>query len=448
MPQAALDQLVATPLPQFPSTLVSSLPQAPASTPPLIPGMANLSLGGMPFFGNPGMLPNQQMSMPMQYGAMGAMSLGPMMDTTRPNAMAALQTGQAQQNAMQSQQEMINSAIRAQYGSQLEQYQQSQKQFADWAKKYEDYQRTVAAQQQQYQQEQQQYQQYQAVLAQQRQQMPQQSPSGATPRRSLMQTATRSESARELALSARERALASRGKALAAREAKLRAKAAEVRAEEVKEEQEQAKLEVKTKALAEKEKQVQVFQSELVQEQRKIWKVLRSRNMAKASPASASNPSEQASHTAQVPPKPRALRPARVQVATKHHSTGPRPKALALAQMSSSAKVKNSHHASAVRRARAAAATSVQDGLQGYGTRGKSDLHVVMSAPVPKEGTFEATDADDDDDASQSKSESGDEDSKGTNDNNGATTDNDDLEQILLEQSSAVKNKDDPVESL
>jgi len=389
------------------------------------------------------MLPNQQMSMPMQYGAMGAMSLGPMMDTTRPNAMAGLQTGQAQQNAMHSQQEMINSAIRAQYGSQLEQYQQSQKQFSDWAKKYEDYQSTVAAQQQQYQQEQQQYQQYQGVLAQQRQQMPQQLPSGATPRRSLMQTATRSESAREAALSAREHALAGRGKALAAREATLRAKAAQVRAEEVKEEQEQSKLDMETKALAEKKKQVQVFQNELVQEQKKIWKVLRSRNMA--TPATASNQPVQASHTAQVPPQPRALRPARVQVATSHHSTGPRPKALALAQTSSIARVKKSRHAIAVRRASAAVATTVKDGLKG--SRGRSDLHVVMSAPVPKEGTFEATDGDDDDDASQSKSQSGDEDSKGTNDNNGATTDNDDLEQILLEQSSAVKSKDDPDES-
>merc|ERR1719389_576055 len=119
-------------------------------------GPANLSLGGLQFLGTAGLVPNQQMASPMmgQYPAMGKASapaypflagMGPMLDPTRPNTMAALQMGQMQA----ADPNQMAAAIQTQYNSQLQAYQQSQKQFADWAKKYEDYER----QQQQYQME-------------------------------------------------------------------------------------------------------------------------------------------------------------------------------------------------------------------------------------------------------------------------------------------------------
>lgn len=348
--------------------------------------------------------------------------------------MAALQTGQAQQNPYVS-------AIQTQYNSQLAQYQAAQKQFSDWAKKYEDYERTVAAQQQQYQWQQQQYQAYQQYQAQHH----------GAPKAALVQTGSHSESTRAKDLESREKALASRGKALAAREKALRNKAAKVRAEEVKEEQEQASLDAREKALAAKEKQVQVFEGELVQEQKKIWKVLRSREGAapntNAPQAAAAPP--QVMQKAPTQTQSRPSRPMRVQVATKHHSTKQpmqarkQPPAVALTQMSNNVRFRAGHKKVVQRgtvsthRATAAVETA---------KKGKSDLHVVMAANVPKEGEFEdAADSDDDNAKVQADSE---DDSKGTNDDGGATADNDDLEQILLQQSATVHHKGDPVESL
>merc|ERR1719379_159790 len=122
--------------------------------------------------------------------------LGPAIDTSKSNPVAALQMGQG----MQQQNPMV-SAIQSQYSSQLQAYQQSQQQFSDWAKKYEQYEK--------------QQQLAQAALLQQQQQLRR-----APPARSLMQTGA--ETAKSFALEAREKALAARGKALAAREEALR----------------------------------------------------------------------------------------------------------------------------------------------------------------------------------------------------------------------------------
>merc|ERR1719506_886581 len=256
------------------------------------------------------------------------------------------------------------------------------------------------------------------------------------PRAALVQTGsqsrTESDSSRASALSARESALAARGKALAAREKALRNKAEKVRAEEVKEEQEEQSLAAREKALAAKEKQVQLFQGELVQEQRKIWKVLKatqrhaqSRGPETQAPAQQvqAAPQNPAAQVAQSVPagslQPTAVRPARVLVAAKNPSQQ-RPQApIALAQMSSNAKY-HAGHKKTVRRVRAkATAVRAKSAAVTQTVTGKSDLHVVMAANVPKEGEFAQATGDEEDD----------------------------LEQVLLQQSSNVHNKGDPVES-
>lgn len=360
-------------------------------------------------------------------------------DLSHPAGMAALQTGQGQSYNMQAlQANPMLSAIQTQYGAQLEQYKESQQQMADWAKKYDQYERSVAAAQQQWQMQQQQYLAYQRQQAVQAAQMPH------APRTALVQTGLRSGSTEEAALKAREAALASRGKALAARERRLQQKAAEVRAEEVKEQQEQTSLDQRDKALAAKEKQVQVFESELVQEQRKIWKVLRSRQ-APAANAASSPPAQVASAAPQQNRQTRSARPARVQVATKHTRKQqlpkqPRSKPQALVQMSSNTRVK-AVHKQVTHRATSAAGAKVAN----KATLNKSDLHVVMAANVPKEGEFAASE--DDEDAAPEQASADNEDEKGAAQENGGSTDNDDLENILLQQSRSVQRQGDPVES-
>lgn len=435
------------------------MPAGIPGMPAVMPGIANLSMGAFQYLGGNLGMPAQQMSSQGlgQYPGLPAQAspymagLGPAMDAKDANTVSALQTGQALPYGTQN---PMVSAIQTQYGAQLQQYQQSQQQFADWAKKYEDYQKTVAAQQQMYQMEQQQYQQQQAA---------QQAWRRAAPKAALIQTGD--DSARASALAAREKALAARGKALASRESALRKKAEQVRGEEVKEEQEQAQLDARAAALAKKEKQVQVMEGELVQEQRKIWKVLKSRQGA--APAAARTPPAQPSSpqppTQASAPQPRSqppvLRPAKVLVEAAHPKHAP----LALAQMATAktsrsstaktsrsvaAKGKKSHRAKAHRSASVAGTAAAAAGASG--ATGRSDLHIVMAANVPKEGSFENEDADDDaasDAPAQATSVDG-EDSKDTSPESvGATGDNDDLEQILLQQSSNVQGQGDPVES-
>lgn len=380
-----------------------------------------------------------------------------MMDTEKPNAIAALQMKTQMNQGLpfgtQNTEGQMLSAIQSQYQSQLDQYKKSQQQFADWAKKYEDYERTVSTQQQAYAMEQQQYQNYQ------RQMLAQQLRAGAAPRTALVQTGSRSETAHAAEMSSREQALAARGKALAKREAALRKKAAEVRAKEVKEQQEQTKLDAKEKAveaeekkLKDQQKQLQKFEGELVNEQRKIWKVLKARQ-AGAPQTSSNAPAQSPSHTPKAPVRRPTMakrpavkvRPAKVKVAgavrpAKVKVAAAQAAPLALAQMSSTARLQKSQTQVLHRVASSGGAMSET----GAKKLGKSDLHVVMAASVPKEGTF------DQDDAGVDDSTTGDnEDTNAVRSSNSrANADNDDLEQLFIQGSSSgtTQNSEDAVE--
>lgn len=284
------------------------------------------------------------------------------------------------------------------------------------------------------------------------------------PRAAFVQTGTKDtvqsaraaakETARASALSSREKALSKRAKALAARERALEQKAATVRAEELKEEQEQAALDTRAQALEKKEKQVNTLESELVRQQKVVWKVLRSRQ---AAPKAAPQPvqlAELPTHASLVPHHALLHRqehpPARIEVATKHHSTGPKKHApLALAQMSTNSKVKRTQskvHAKAKVARRAVAATDAQVAAKGVAVAGsRSDLHVVMAAQVPQEGSFHDVDDEDAKDDDDADSKGTDEDSKGTNNKAAATADNDDLEELA--SSSETQTSGDAVES-
>jgi len=472
--------------PAMPNGAMPPMPPMPVSMPALTPNAAN---GGLQFaqqavqfaLSNPGMAPNQQFAPPaanlnefapqatMQSQVLPLLAgLGPVMPSSfmgNANSIAALQTSQYNEKLQQYQQatqtmpQPAVSAIQTQYNEQLQQYQQSQKQMSDWAKRYQQYEQTVEANQQKYQAE---LQQYQAVQQQQRQQMQQTmqqqqrqqmvQPVRRAPPSSLVQTGVRSGNALEAALASREHALAARGKRLAARESALRQKAQVVRAHEVKEEQEQLDLDARDKSLSQKETQVQVLEGQLVQEQKKIWKVLRSRQGV-TPPTASSQPVPPPMAQYRAPAHNGARPPMRVQVATRHHATGPRANPLAFAQTGVAT---HKSHKRAVHRGAAAgtiAAFAASSRAAATAAAGRSDLHVITAAQVPKEGSF-GEDVDDDEAAdSKAASKSGkdeEEDSKDppkTPEQEAASADNDDLEAILMQQSSSVSNQGDPVES-
>lgn len=447
MPSAPVSLPGLPAMPQVPASLpgLPAMPQGVPSLPALAPGVANMA-NQLP----PNML--GQAMPPMMSG------LGPMMDTEKPNAIAALQMKTQMNQGLpfgtQNTEGQMLSAIQSQYQSQLDQYKKSQQQFADWAKKYEDYEHTVSTQQQAYEMEQQQYQNYQ------RQMLAQQLRAGTAPRTALVQTGSRSETAHaEAAMSSREQALAARGKALAKREAALRKKAADVRAKEVQEQQEQAKLDAKEKAVEAEEKkvkdqqkQLQKFEGELVNEQRKIWKVLKARQ-AGAPQTSSNAPAKSPSHTPKAAVKRPTLakrpavkvRPAKVKVAgavkpAKVKVAAAQAAPLALAQMSSTARLQKSQTQVLHRGASSGRAAS----KTGTKKLGKSDLHVVMAATVPKEGTFAEDDAGVDDSITGDNEDT----NAVRNSNSRANADNDDLEQLFIQESSsgATQSTDDAVE--
>lgn len=320
-----------------------------------------------------------------------------------------MQLNALQMPAMQNQ---MVAAIQAQYNAQLAQYNEQQKQFKDWAKKYEQYEQNLALEQQQYQLQQQQYQSF----AQQQRQI------ARSPHAALVQTGARSESAREATLASRERALAARGKALAGRETALRQETEKVRAEEAREVQEKETLDARQSTLAQKEKQVQVLESELIQEQRKIWKVLQNRQVA-------------------APPTGNSARPVPVDMAAQRGRKAAR---LALTQTGTATKARVGRATrSRIKLASSTASHRVSNvnTVARAKTSAGSDVHVVAAAKV-------APDFDDEDAPLPETSKASEDDSAGTNDNgNAATADNDDLEQVLLQQSSSVRGNGDPVES-
>lgn len=303
--------------------------------------------------------------------------------------------------------------LQTQYQAQLAQYNQQQQQFAQWAQKFQDYERNLDAQQrlyQSYKQMQERAQQGQGFLA------------PAQPARAvsaLVQTASRATGGTraeevEKVLASREAALAKRGKALAAREMSLRAESEKLRKEEIDEKQEQSQLDARAQALDTREKQVAKLQTELVAEQRKIWKVLKSRTMQSSTGGSvAQSSAATAAAPQQIPsqrPAPQAVMP------------------VALAQMARGTTRRSVAASSG--EARAAAAS---------GGMSKSDLHLVVAATMPAGGVGRTGDSDNEDSATGPGPVA-------LMDPRGEFGDNDQLEQMFLQKSRQLRRKGDVVE--
>lgn len=256
-----------------------------------------------------------------------------------------------------------------------------------------------------------------------------------------------------------------RARLILSQQGALQKKAHQLRTEEMADKREEQQLGAREVALNKKEKRLGVLQGELMQEQRKIWKILQSRGVGPAVGQHIAG--QQAVHPPPVqgyapvarveqPPQsiPQAMPAARQGVMLAQmpqvQQGLPNMQAVPQMQMMPPAGVALAQTSAAVAAgARAGAeAGSVADVDSGSGAGTQSDLHVVMAARVPPEAESDASSDEDASKGAQSASSS-DEDSTPTvqQETTGQDADNDDLEQILLQQqASHQQRKGDAVE--
>lgn len=286
-------------------------------------------------------------------------------------------------------------SAQAQYQNQLAQYNVQQQQFAEWARKFQEYEQAVAVQKDQ----------QKGQIANRFSVGPVSLPAQQPPiDAALVQTHGGNALRNRRGRTRQEEALAARGRALAGRERSLEQKAAELRAEEIRESQEQAQLNAREAALGaqeqqvralqstlavreqqdrRKEEQVQLLQSELVQEQRKIWKVLRSRSSVQSSPARPVAP-------VIVEPSPRStVMPEQSSKAIAPMLRAARSPRLSLTQEGSSSR----HRAAHFSKTKAATRSGSRSRSGSAAVSGISDLHVVTAANVPVGGFEESEDS-------------------------------------------------------
>lgn len=275
-------------------------------------------------------------------------------------------------------------------------------------------------------------------------------------------------------------ALAKKEASLKHLEAMLTAKQEKMRKEELGDKREEAELNQREQALVMKERQVNEFQHELVREQQKIWKVLRSRSVNAAqgraaavastpSPPPLAAPAQQSEQpqpaggvapwAAQTPPLPATV-PAS---APSLPAAAPQQSPAALPQMRARAPRRLRGGASRQVRGRRGAVLAQTSVASRGGQRGTtqavrgsgSDLQLVVASQKPAdayndEDSTPSSDRrfdDEDDSSGRSNQVTSDEDSAPLRreDRRGAFADNDDLE-VLLQKSARLRHFGDAVE--